>query len=325
MEPSAPGCAEVHISSPRPTREPWFADTAEGVGEGSDPWFADRLLAATALCILHAPLMAYLRHLWRVEGLSVAQSLVTPLVIAGLLYLRRDALVRLGTLAARPDPWGLALMLMGALVAAGAALAGSILPLALSAPICAHGYLAWTRGREVTSPLAIPIYLLIFLIPGTSPELVSLSHGLQIAAAQIATWVLQGGLLPTFRDGIVVVTGATTNTVTQDCSGMATFGTLVLYALVFSYVMRLPAAATLKSVLVLLPLALVANGLRVAFISYLLYAYGEGVAEGPLHDGTGVAIFVGCYALLFVLMRAWSAPASHTSPKSASHQRPTTP
>lgn len=294
--------------------------SAEGVQEG----LKERLLVGSLLVLLHTPLLTWLRDLWSAQGLSVAQSIVTPFVIAGLLYMRRDSLKGLSRPLEVADPLGWWWMLPGAAFAVLAALSDVAAVLALSAPLCAHGYLVWTRGRERVAQFVQPLYLMLFLVPGTYGELGRVSYYLQLAAAQVATWVLQLLSLPTWRDGVVVVTGATTNTVTEDCSGMATFVALALYALVFGLLARMRVRDMVKVLSGLMPVAMLANGLRVAVISVLLYHYGEDVANGPWHNGVGYILFGLCYVWLFLAIQTLSASKSQNHEKKPIHQRPVT-
>lgn len=292
--------------------------------DGVHDWLKERLLVGSLLVLLHTPLLTWLRDLWSAQGLSVAQSIVTPFVIAGLLYLRRDSLKGMERPLEVADPMGWWLMLTGASLAVVAAVCDVVAVSVLSAPLCVHGYLVWTRGRARVAQFVQPLYLMLFLVPGTYGELGRVSFYLQLAAAQVATWVLQLVALPTWRDGVVVVTGATTNTVTEDCSGMATFVALALYALVFGLLVRMRARDMVKVLSGLMPIAMLANGLRVAAISILLYHYGEDVANGPWHNGVGYILFGLCYVWLFVAIQTLSANKSQNHEKKPTHQRPVT-
>lgn len=173
--------------------------------------------------------------------------------------------------------------------------------LGLSLPISVFGYLAWTRGVRRVLPLAVPIAMLAFLVPVTQATLPSFSHSLQLLSAEGATAMLQLAGLPATRAGVVITTGITTNTVTQDCSGLATLQALLLYGLVMGFVFRLNARRLAAMVGVLLVLSLAVNAARVAFISWLLYTHGVEVAEGPLHNGSGYVLFAVAYSVSFAL------------------------
>ena len=74
----------------------------------------------------------------------------------------------------------------------------------------------------------------------------------------------------------------------------------------------------------LLPLVLLTNGLRVAFICHLLYEHGEQVANGPLHEGSGIVIYALSFGVLFALMRLFRAsPRAQSSAQSATQPSPT--
>ncbi|MBH24636.1 MAG: hypothetical protein CMH57_09335 [Myxococcales bacterium] len=266
------------------------------------------LIAVSVIALLHAPLLHWLRQLWYESPIDeVLLSMFTPWVIAGLLYLRRDAVRALGDDVTREQRSGLILLMASLMIALYSVLTHSIVPLAVSAPMSVHGYLTWTRGSPRVQPLLIPIYLLVFLIPGTYGELGGFSVVLQKTSAEVATQLLQLIGLPSLREGFLIKIGNTTNHVTEACSGMSTLTTLIVYGLVFGYILKLQHRQVLYSLAAILALALLANSSRIAAISYMLYWHGEEVANGPLHNGVGYVAFGLAYLALFLLMRRFSA------------------
>ncbi|MEL6177452.1 MAG: exosortase/archaeosortase family protein [Myxococcota bacterium] len=273
-----------------------------------EPGYLLRHMAAlSTIALLHAPLLHWLRRLWTLSPIDeVMLSMFTPVVIAGLLYLRRDAVRALNDTTDADQRSGLVLLAASLLIAFISVLTGSIVPLAFSAPMSIHGYLTWTRGSERVRPLLIPIYLVIFLVPGTYGELADASIVLQYASAHTATMLLQLIGLPSWCDGIVIITGNTTNHVTEACSGMSTLTTLMVYGLVFGDILKVRPRHLVVSLVSILVLALLANASRIAAISTMLFWYGEEVANGPMHNGVGYIAFGCAYALLFVLMRRFA-------------------
>lgn len=263
-----------------------------------------RSLAAGALIALHLPFLFWLRDLW--FGLGVggsAASAITPIITLGLLYLRRHELKGLAQPQDKFSPPGAGIMLAGVALALTAIFRDEIIWMALSVPICLHGYWTWTRGHERVQFIILPIYALIFLVPGTYGELHEVSFFLQTASAQVATWMLQVSTLPSALEGVIITTGITTNHVTEECSGMSTMSALLLYGMVSGYIFRLNFRNVVSLIGLLLPAALLANGARVAVISALLYFYGEEVANGPWHNGSGYILFGMTYISLFGIMR----------------------
>jgi exosortase len=246
-------------------------------------------------------------------------------VIAGLVYLRREEVGEiLSNLAPRFSRVGAGVLLCGGGLAASAALLQEPVLLGLSFPLSLYGYLVWTRGTRAVAPLATPVLLLLFLIPVSQVQTGGMSAALQLASAGLATELLTGLGFPSVREGVVITTGLTTNTVTEACSGMSTLLALVLYGLVAGYIVRLSARRIGVVLAVLLPLALVVNSVRIAFISWLLYRYGEAVAEGPLHDGSGYLLFAVAYAVSMALcFRLAKAQRPQRSAKTASQRSPT--
>ena len=144
-------------------------------------------------------------------------------------------------------------------------------------------------------------------------------------SALTAEVILQTLDFPTVRDGFVIVTGDTMNTVTEDCSGMASMSALLLYAMVFAYVFQLEIRRASLLMVAILPMALLANAARIAFISYLLYSHGQEVADGPLHEGSGYVLFGVMYTLLFFMTKRQAIhPPAQSKPKARTQSSPKT-
>jgi len=276
-----------------------------------------RLGVAGVVALLHVPLLFWLRDIWATEELADTMlSLATPFVVAGLFYLRRHELgAVLRAEPERPEPLGLALIALSAAIAVTAISLEQWIPLAISAPLGVHGFLLWTRRAARTGSLLTPLYMLVFVVPGTHGKLGQFSEWLQIASAEAARILLNILGFPTARHGVVLATESSLNIVSEACSGMTTLTALLLFTLVLAFLTRLNGWQTGASLVALLPIALGANGGRVALITWLNWAHGYDVAMGPLHDVSAYVVFGLAYATLFAFMRtlrlATSSPNAH--------------
>ncbi len=141
-----------------------------------------------------------------------------------------------------------------------------------------------------------------FLIPPPGWVLDQLTFPLQ----RFVSWVSTEGLAllgyPIAREGVIIFIAQYQLLVEDACSGMNSLIGLSAVMLFYIYIIHrasLLYAGTLA--LAILPIAIVANVVRVIALILLTYHFGDEVAQGFMHVTTGVVLFAFALALTILL------------------------
>lgn len=270
------------------------------------------LLVTTALLLLFAPVIAGLFVNWY-EDPDYSQGFFVPLLAAYLVWRKRHELLRLPM---RPSWHGLfivvgsvGLLFLGTLGAelflTRIALVGTIAGLVVY-------FLGWPAQRVILFPMAF----LLLMIP--LPVLVynQIVFPLQFVASSFATKVLEVlNLFPVLREGNILVLPHNRIEVVEACSGIRSLMSLVTVAVGYGYFAEPNRYLRIALVLLVVPLAVVSNGLRVVGTAMLTYYWGPKAAEGFLHSFSGWVIFIVATCLLLMFHKVINARQGTNSGK----------
>jgi exosortase/archaeosortase family protein len=196
------------------------------------------------------------------------------------------------------------------------AMAGYVLdwpPLqSVSLPLCCHGLLRGVLEREAADRLAVPLYLLVTLLPlgGLRQWEILPSHYACRVAAEIGGALLVAANYPTTVEGTIVFTRGVSNQVLDSCSGFTIFGSLLHIGLAVGALWRVPLPRILACYALLLPLAVIGNGSRVASVSAAYDHYGT--TSILAHNGPSVVTAIVCFWLMIRLLRRYRDPSCDT-------------
>lgn len=259
---------------------------------------------ALALLVVFAPALATLAAAWSSVDYQ-SHGFLVPIV--SLLAARQLAR---GGPAPRSDPRG-ATALLGALalyafgVAAGSATAQG---LALCAAIA--GAVWFLRGPAWLRRLAFPLGYLLFLVPLPPTAVAAAVVPLLAFVTAGSVGVLHAVGVGVEREGNVIqLPGGESLFVAEACSGLTSLVTLVPIAVLIAWLSPLSAARRLALVALVLPVAMIANLLRVVATVLGSEAFGTAaVTAEPAHSVLGLSVYVvGCLALLAAAR--WLAPS----------------
>ncbi len=212
-----------------------------------------------------------------------------PIAIVGLIFLARK---QLAAAALKPNNWGIALVLVGCLffflsvrtlqprVAIGAL------------PFLILGASLFLCGWEVTKLLAFPVALIYFAIP--LPGLNQATNQLQILATQTAFQLssLLGANIEVAGNNINSADGSWPGfNIAEGCSGVRSLIALTLIAAIYAHLTQ---KALWKKVVLFaasVPLALIANGLRVTTIILIAEYWSADFAAKTYHNFSGFIFF----------------------------------
>jgi exosortase B len=226
-----------------------------------------------------------------------------PVMLAMALWLmarRRAEIAALpmaGT-AARGVGWTL-LVLAALLVAFGRALA------LLQAEVLGLwglgvALLLLARGPAALARLVLPLVAMLLVIPMPGIVVQAVTLPLKIGVSTLAESLLHGIGYPVARSGVVIAVDQYRLLVADACAGLASMFTLEAMGLLYM-ALRGPAASRWRDValaILLVPIALAANVVRVVVLVLVVYHLGEAAVQGLMHGFAGLVLFGVAMALM---------------------------
>jgi exosortase len=156
-------------------------------------------------------------------------------------------------------------------------------------------FLGWRHFRATLFPWAF----LFFMIPIPVIIFNQVAFPLQFLAARLASSFLDLFGVPVLREGNIIQLPAMALEVAQACSGIRSLMSLGALAVIYGYFLEARYLPRILLALAAVPIAVLANGLRVMGTGLLGYYWDPDKAEGFFHTFSGWVIFVISLVLLF--------------------------
>ena len=209
----------------------------------------------------------------------------------------------------KPSNFGLVVMLG----AVGLLLVGSLGAELFISRISMLGLLAgmilFLGGWNLLRAVSFPLSYLILMIPFPVIIYNQITFPLQLLASRLATTGLDLVHVPVLRDGNILVMSNYSLEVVEACSGIRSLMALIALAVAYGYLVEPRRPVRYILVLLMIPIAIVTNAIRIMGAGMLAHRYGPATAEGFLHEFSGWVIFVSAVGLLLLchllLARIW--------------------
>lgn len=254
------------------------------------------LVLLAALVGLYYPVLTYLVHDWSTND-NYSHGFFIPLISGYMVYALRE---ELGRIAVRPANWGFIVLLAGLGQLYVARVGSEYFLQRTSLILVLLGMALFLWGRELTKKLLLPIGYLLFMVPIPAIIWNKIAFPMQLFSSAVTERVIQAIGLPVFREGNVLHLAQTTLEVVDACSGLRSLTTMFALAAALAWFSDF---ATWKKWLLFFaaaPVAIFANIVRLTATAGLASVYGEKVAQGFLHDFSGLFTFVFGLALLIL-------------------------
>ena len=275
------------------------------------PWEQIAWFGVLALAC-YAPVLSRLVLQWSTDD-DMSHGFFVPLISAFIVWQRREELM---AIKPRPNWWGLAVVLYGAIQLLLATL-GAELALARSAFVITLIGMVWLLGgTRMLRELAFPLFLLFFMVPIPSVIYSRITFPLQILASQLADGALTVLSVPVLREGNILELPNQRLSVVEACSGIRSLLSLTFLALVYGYFFERRLWLRVTLFLATVPIAIVANGSRVTLTGVLTQVKPE-LAEGFFHTASGWVIFMVALVILIAFHRLVVVVAEWASRRSA--------
>jgi exosortase len=274
------------------------AAAARAAVERRRAWLATAALGAATVGVF-APILYYMFIHWKVVPDYSHGFLVAPLA-AYFAWERRG---RLRRTPVEPSWWGCVPLALGTLALAIGRLGVELTAMRTGFVLTLIGLVILLLGRQVFRVLAFPLLFLFLMVPLPQSLVNVIAFPLQLIAADLAVDSLHAVGIPALREGNIIHLASTQLFVAEACSGLRSLMALGTLAVVFAYFFRRNAVERAVIVLSAIPIAILVNAFRVGLTGYLTHRFGEGAAEGVIHQTEGFFTFGLAFALL--LLEAW--------------------
>ena len=257
------------------------------------------LVIAGLVATLYGPLMTQMVVQWWQDP-DYGHGFVVPLFVGYVLYQRRHKLqhVQLG-----PNNLGFPVML-GAIVLLLAGTLGAELFVSRSSLLfLLGGMILFFAGWKMLRAVAFPLVFLGLMIPLPALIYNQVTFPLQLLASRLASNSLERIGIPVLREGNVLVLANYSLEVVEACSGIRSLMSLVALAVAFGYFVEHRLWARITLVVLMMPIAVSSNALRVVGAGVVTYFWGPQYAEGFFHFFQGWLIFVS--AVVCMLLVHW--------------------
>jgi exosortase len=256
--------------------------------------------ALATYAALYSRVFVDLARVWRTDENFSHAPLMIP-VIGYLIWTRRS---ELAATPLRPALAGLVVLVVSlAVLLAGTAGVEFFLMRTSSVGVLIGGLL-FIAGWRWLRILLFPISLTALMIPIPPVLFYQAAFPLQLLATKFGVVALQVLQIPVLREGNVITLAHTTLEVTEACSGIRSLVSLFALAVLYGYFTDGRPGRTTVVALSSVPIAIVANGLRVAGTGIAAHYIGPAAATGFFHSFSGWLVFMTSFAMLLVVAKA---------------------
>ena len=214
---------------------------------------------------------------------------------------------------AEPQPvWGWALFALGAFVYfVGRVINISILEFA-SQPLIVAAVLLLVKGLGAIRVAWFALIYFVFMIPLPGIIVDAVTGPLKQWISAIVVNLLYAVGYPISRNGVIIDIGQYQMLVADACSGLHSMYSLSALGTLFMYIMARRSVAHNAIMLAsILPIAFVANIVRVIVLVLITYHFGDEAGQGFLHGAAGIVLMMvalACFFALDTLLGRWLRP-----------------
>jgi exosortase D (VPLPA-CTERM-specific) len=224
-----------------------------------------------------------------------SHCLLIPPIAAFLVYQQKD---RLESMTFSGSWWGVALLVMGGTLLVVGQLGAVYTIVQYAYLLSLYGLVLAFLGWPACRLIAVPLLILLFMVPLPSFLLANLSTKLQLLSSQIGVGFIRLMGVSVFLEGNVIDLGGYKLQVADACSGLRYLFPMMTMGVLMAYFYK---GATWKRVVLFfssIPITVLMNSIRIGIIGVTVEHWGIAMAEGFLHEFQGWMIFMASAALM---------------------------
>jgi len=276
-------------------------------------WFVWPVVLSALLLLLYAPVLEHLVLQWWSDS-NYSHGFLVPLFSGYVLWSQRERWMNCDI---KPSNVGLLVMLGAIALLLVGSLGAELFTSRFSLLVLLAGMILFLAGWKFLRAVLFPLSFLVFMIPLPTIIYNQITFPLQLLASRFATLWLELVQVPVLRDGNVLVLSNYSLEVVEACSGIRSLLALISLAVIYVYFLEPRLWARIVLVVLMVPIAIVSNAIRIMGAGMMAHRFGPAAAEGFLHEFSGWVIFLISLVLLFVLH--WTLQHIRTTPRESAH------
>jgi len=257
------------------------------------------LLIFLALAGLYYPVAIKLTKVWLMND-NYSHGFFIPFVSLYMVYTLRKELRQLPV---EPTNLGIVFLAIGLCQLVFATMGSEFFLKRISFIPLLFGIILFLFGTKYARKLAVPVLYLLFMIPLPTIIWNKIAFPMQLFSTKLTAMVIQLLGIPVLREGNILHLMDTTLEVVDACSGLRSLTTI--FALSAAIIWFTHCSTVKKWVFFFMaaPIAVAANIIRLVFTAVLASYYGPEMAEGFLHEFSGIVTFLLGMVMLMVLKK----------------------
>lgn len=161
------------------------------------------------------------------------------------------------------------------------------------------GLLLTFKGPPALRLAWFPLFFLLFMMPLPGALVAAVTTPLKTAVSYVAEVIMYAAGYPIARSGVILHVGQYQLLVADACAGLNSMFTLEALGLLYMNLMGYTSVARNVTLAILvIPIAFVANVVRVMILVLVTYHFGDEAGQGFVHDFAGMVLFMAGLVLI---------------------------
>jgi exosortase len=264
---------------------------------------ADKLVAVGlvlgALLVVYWSVIRGLVSAWSTDDNYSHGFFIVPLT----LYFAWERRRAIAAAPVRPSPLGLIVVAASLFLLVAGLLGAELFLSRVSIIGTLAGAILFLFGWPMLRIVFFPLAFMVLMIPLPAIIFNKIAFPLQLLASHVGEYTISSLDIPILREGNVLILANATLEVAEACSGIRSLVSLFTLGLVFGYFVDRRIWVRAVIALSAIPVAILANGLRVASAGIAAHNFGSAGVEGLFHEFSGWVVFVLAFLMMFALQR----------------------
>lgn len=273
------------------------ADSSQG--QGQRPRSYGIWLVLLGFATLAVPsFISLARQVWSAEG-----GVHGPIVLATGAWMIWRQSQSIGPLVRPGNAWIGGFLLLLSLLAYVGGRVFDFISIEVAGLVGAGASIAYLYlGSRALRQMWFPVLWMFFLIPPPMWAVDRLTAPLKEFVSYASTHILSWADYPILRQGVTLFIGPYQLLVEDACSGLRSLSSLIVVTLLYIYIKNKPSwRYALFIVLLIIPVAVLANIIRIIILVLITYHMGDAAAQSFLHNTAGVVMFVAALLGIFAI------------------------